>query len=137
MRLTAALVTALALFVPQAVAATVQGTTADTLNTYTARVERVIDADGLRLEGVGPDIRLWGVDGAEWHEEDGTAGELLLDLLTRDKVLSCREVDRDRHARIVARCFLPDGIEVNGFLIEFGPQAEYCLFSRNAYGTCR
>jgi endonuclease YncB( thermonuclease family) len=47
--------------------------------------------------------------------------------------ITCREVDRNRYGRSVARCFLPDGREINRLMIESGTAREYRHFIKGLY----
>jgi endonuclease YncB( thermonuclease family) len=44
-----------------------------------------------------------------------------------------QQKDQDRYGRTVARCFLPNGQEINRLMIESGTAQEYVRFSRGFY----
>ncbi len=101
-----------------------------------ARVVYVYDGDNLKLHGVRPRLRLWGVDAAEKGEPGADIAKHRLRKLVWKKLVSYREIDRDRYGRIVARVFLENGQEVNKILIEEGVVEEYCHYSQGFYGHC-
>nr|MCH9671000.1 thermonuclease family protein [Gammaproteobacteria bacterium] len=89
-----------------------------------------------RFEGVGPRIRLWGIDAPEKNEPGGSAASAAMVRLVKGLIVSYIEVDRDRYRRIVARVFLPDGRELNRVMLEHGVAREYCRYSKGFYGMC-
>ncbi len=102
-----------------------------------ARVAFVIDGDTLKLEGIKPRIRLWGVDAPEKGQGGSLAATKALQSLSKGKRVSYIKVDTDRYGRIVARVFLPDGREINRLLIEQSAAREYCSYSKGFYGRCQ
>ncbi|PYE85477.1 thermonuclease family protein [Pseudoroseicyclus aestuarii] len=101
-----------------------------------ARVERVVDADTFVLDGER--IRLFGVDAPEsaQHCPDGEGGawecgawatEVVRDRLEGQR-LTCREVERDRYGRSVARCSL-DGADLGSMLTAEGLATAYRAYS--------
>lgn len=104
---------------------------------YQGVVSRVVDGDSLYLRGEKTQIRLFGVDAPEVDDQGYQGSKDFLRNLTFGKSLICREVTRDKYARIVARCFLGDGREVNALMLDAPYTQEYCRFSKNAYGRCR
>ena len=103
---------------------------------YQAQVAYVIDGDTLILAGNQPRIRLWGVDAAEADEAGFQMARDALMGLVQGKQISYTVMDYDRYGRLVARVFLPDGLEVNRLLIEQGRAREYCKYSQGFYGHC-
>lgn len=99
-------------------------------------VHHVVDGDSLYLRGEKVQIRLFGVDAPETDEIGYRASKDFLQRLAFDKRLACREVTRDKYARIVARCFFADGRELNRLMLDAPYTREYCRFSKNAYGRC-
>ncbi len=97
---------------------------------------RVIDGDSLYISGVGQQIRLWGVDAPEVDEAGYRAATKTLKRLAHRKILRVEEVTRDKYGRIVGRCFLDDGVEINRLMIVSGTADEYCRFTKGYYGTC-
>jgi endonuclease YncB( thermonuclease family) len=57
----------------------------------------------------------------------------MLSRLAQGQRITCREVDRDRYGRSVARCFLSDGREINRLMIESGTAREYRPFTKGFY----
>ncbi len=100
---------------------------------FSARVVHVVDGDSLYLEGFRAQVRLWGVDAPEYNQEGGTAATALLTALAQGKVLTCRVMDKDKYGRMVARCFLRNGKEINRLMIESGKAKEYFRFSKGFY----
>ena len=103
---------------------------------YEGVCRRVIDGDSLYISGVGQQIRLWGVDAPEVDEAGYRAATKTLKRLAHRKVLRVEEVTRDKYGRIVGRCFLDDGSEINRMMIASGTTDEYCRFTKGYYGTC-
>ena len=58
--------------------------------------------------------------------------------LLRDQIRNTNTstAHRDRYGRLVARVFLPDGLEVNRLLIAQGSVREYCKYSKGFYADC-
>lgn len=99
-------------------------------------VSRIVDGDSLYLQGIKPQIRLFGVDAPERDEAGYRAATDTLRRLVESQRLRCDQVDQDRYERIIGRCFLANGQEVNRIMIESGTAKEYCRFSRGVYGHC-
>lgn len=87
---------------------------------------RVIDGDGLRIEGHA--VRLWGIDAPELDqtcEENGRetpCGEdarFTLGALVQGGDLVCETKDTDRYGRTVARCFA-GGHDLAGEMVRQG-----------------
>lgn len=101
---------------------------------HAGAVARVVDGDTFYLVGVKTRIRLWGVDAPEAGESGGSEATEALATLVAGRELACEELDRDRFARIVARCLLDDGRDVGRILIETGAATEMLRFSGGYYG---
>ena len=101
------------------------------------KVVRVVDGDSLYLEGESRQIRLWGVDAPETDEAGYLSATNSLKQVALGKHVSCTQMDVDHYQRIVARCVLQDGSEINRIQINNSAIKEYCRFSKNFYGTCR
>ena len=99
----------------------------------TAKCRHVIDVDSLCLEGVEPQIRLWGVDAPELDEPSGSAARVQLVELAQGKTLNCRRIDIDKYGRIAARCFDKQGLEINRAMIEGKIAKEYTRFTKGYY----
>jgi len=104
-----------------------------TAPTYKARVRFVVDGDSLYLRGRKQQVRLWGVDAPERDVAGFERATAVLSRLTQGQRITCREVDQDRYGRSVARCFLPDGREINRLMIESGTAREYRHFTKGFY----
>ncbi|NOX95808.1 MAG: hypothetical protein GXP04_12165 [Alphaproteobacteria bacterium] len=100
------------------------------------QVVKVIDGDSLRITGVAPDIRLWGLDAPEWNEQGGAAATAALRGLSLHRYVECDHMDTDKYNRFVGRCTLEDGRDLAAEMIAAGVSAEYCWFSKGYYGTC-
>jgi len=99
-------------------------------------VRHVADGDTFFIRGVGPPIRIWGLDAPEWDRRGGEAATAALRRLIDGQNLTCRVRAIDKYERIVGQCFLPDGGDVTARMIAAGVAREYCYFSHNFYGTC-
>lgn len=98
-------------------------------------VTRIVDGDSLYLQGIKPQIRLFGVDAPERDEAGYRAATDTLRRLVESQRLRCDQVDQDRYERIIGRCFLVNGQEVNRIMIESGTAKEYCRFSKRPLWT--
>jgi endonuclease YncB( thermonuclease family) len=100
---------------------------------------RVIDGDGLRIEGQA--VRLWGIDAPELDqtcEQDGReipCGEdarFLLGALVMAGNLTCETQDTDRYGRTVARCFA-GGHDLAGEMVRQGYALDWPRYSGGFY----
>ncbi|MBM1691618.1 thermonuclease family protein [Sulfitobacter geojensis] len=96
-------------------------------------VRHVVDGDSIYVAGHDPQIRLWGVDAPERDEAGFSEATATLTQLAKGKRVTCQQKDQDRYGRTVARCFLPNGQEINRVMIESGTAQEYVRFSRGFY----
>jgi len=88
----------------------------------------VVDGDSIRIEGVS--IRLEGIDAPEWDQtcRDGKGRTWRCGLVAshqlrehvRGYTLTCRPRAHDRYGRTIATCALPDGSDVNAWLVRQG-----------------
>lgn len=88
----------------------------------------VVDGDSIRIAGVS--IRLEGIDAPEWDQtcvdsngqswRCGLAARHQLREHIRGRELTCRPRAFDRYGRTVATCALPDGEDVNAWLVRQG-----------------
>lgn len=97
------------------------------------RVGYITDGDTLYVRGYEAPVRIWGVNAPEtteggWHE----ARSFLLREVYRQPV-TCEIMHYDRYGRTVARCYLSDGRDVGGMLIEAGHAVEVHRFSKGYY----
>jgi endonuclease YncB( thermonuclease family) len=96
-------------------------------------VRYVVDGDSLYLRSRSQQVRLWGVDAPENGERGFKAATDYLFSIAQGKRVECRQIDVDRYGRSVARCFLPDGREINRLMIESGTAREYRHFTKGFY----
>lgn len=101
------------------------------------KCRHVVDGDSLYIAGQDTQIRLWGVDAPERDEPGYERAKQALVKLALKKNVYCATQDIDKYDRIVARCFLEDGKEINQALLASGVSQEYCRFTKNYYGFCR
>jgi micrococcal nuclease len=92
----------------------------------TARVERVVDGDTVRLRGIGP-VRLIGIDTPETHggrtECFGPEATRYVEgLLPRGAEVRyvVGEDPRDRYGRLLVYLYTPDGAALNHVLVSAG-----------------
>jgi micrococcal nuclease len=107
---------------------------------FTGKVTRIVDGDGLYVEGQPLQIRLWGVAAPDRGEPGFKEATETLSRLAMGRTVRVEVIDRqpatDRFkARLVGRVYL-DGQEVNAEAIRQGPAVQDCRFSKGAYGTC-
>lgn len=95
---------------------------------------RIVDGDTFYLEGVKTRLRLWGVDAPEKNAPGAAEATEALTALIAGKPLACEEMDRDRYARIVARCTLEDGRDIARVMIDIGAASEMTRYSGGYYG---
>lgn len=95
---------------------------------------RIVDGDTFYLEGHETRLRLWGVNAPEKNEPGATEATEALTNLLAGRTLSCEEMDRDRYARIVARCTLDDGRDIARVMIDIGAVHEMTRYSGGYYG---
>ena len=100
---------------------------------YKGQVRYVVDGDSLYLRSRSQQVRLWGVDAPENGERGFKAATDYLFSIAQGKRVECRQIDVDRYGRSVARCFLPDGREINRLMIESGTAREYRHFTKGFY----
>jgi micrococcal nuclease len=91
-----------------------------------ARVERVVDGDTVRLQGVGP-VRLIGIDtpetyGGETECFGPEATRYVERLLPRGARVryTVGEEERDRYGRLLVYLYMPDGAALNYVLVTAG-----------------
>jgi endonuclease YncB( thermonuclease family) len=98
------------------------------LTAGTASAEQVVDGDTFELEG--QEVRLFGVDAFELSQtcldargepwRCGIAAKAALAERVQGYSLSCVTLEEDQDGRYLARCTLPDGTDVGGYLVENG-----------------
>jgi endonuclease YncB( thermonuclease family) len=96
----------------------------------------VVDGDTIIV--AGERVRLHGIDAPELNQTFWCMGQTLpcgamamaaLEALTAGVKLRCEPVERDRHGRLVAKCFSPSGIDVGQRLVAAGWALAYRQFS--------
>jgi endonuclease YncB( thermonuclease family) len=97
---------------------------------------RVIDGDTIVVaEEI---VRLHGIDAPELDQtfwwrgrciSCGTMALAALEALTAGVSLRCEVVERDRHGRLVAKCFSPSGIDIGRRLVSAGWALAYRQYS--------
>lgn len=110
-----------------------------------ARVVSVYDADTLTLTG-GERVRLLGIDAPELgrdgqpHEPFALQGRDYLRRLLAESghrvLIHQGDETRDRHGRLLAWLFLPDGRNVQRLLLEQGYVMQVTLAPNTAYASC-
>ena len=88
----------------------------------------VVDGDSLEISGTR--IRLTGIDAPEMHQtctdarretwSCGRAAARELRARIGDRELKCEQTASDRYRRVLAVCFLPDGSDVNAWMVRQG-----------------
>jgi endonuclease YncB( thermonuclease family) len=93
----------------------------------------IVDGDSIRIGGVS--IRLEGVDAPEWDQTCvdaggktwpcGRAATRELKARAGGRTLTCQSKVIDRYGRVIATCLLPDGSDVNAWLVREGWAVAY------------
>ena len=99
---------------------------------------KVIDGDTIVV--AGELVRLHGIDAPEldqtflWRGEPvacGTMALAALEALTAGVKLRCEVVERDRHGRLVAKVFSPNGVDIGRRLVSAGWALAYRRYSKD------
>jgi len=97
---------------------------------------KVIDGDTIVV--AGQLVRLHGIDAPEldqtfwWRGQKlvcGTMALAALEAITAGVKVRCKVVERDRHGRLVAKVFAPDGVDVGRRLVSAGWALAYRRYS--------
>jgi endonuclease YncB( thermonuclease family) len=97
---------------------------------------RVIDGDTIVV--AEELVRLHGIDAPELDQtfwwrgryiSCGTMALAALEALTAGVSLRCEVVERDRHGRLVAKCFSPGGVDIGRRLVSAGWALAYRRYS--------
>ena len=93
----------------------------------------IVDGDSIRIGGVS--IRLEGIDAPEWDQTCtdsagrswacGRAATRELKTRAGGQTLTCQPKVIDRYGRVIATCLLPDGTDVNAWLVREGWAVAY------------
>ena len=110
--------------------------------TFSRRTDRLIGPakviDGDTIVVAGQLVRLHGIDAPEldqtfwWRGQQilcGTMALAALDALTAGVKLRCKAVERDRHGRLVAKVFSPNGADIGRRLVSAGWALAYRRYS--------
>ena len=90
--------------------------------------------DGDTLTINGQNIRLHGIDAPELSEAYGVQSQEYLRTITAGQKLRCEPVGaHTSYTRIVARCFLEDGREINQLMVEGGLALDCKRYSHGYY----
>jgi endonuclease YncB( thermonuclease family) len=97
---------------------------------------RVLDGDTIVV--AGERVRLHGIDAPELDQSFRCGGREMpcgamamaaLEALTAGVRLRCEVVERDRHGRLVAKCFSPSGVDVGRRMVSAGWALAYRRYS--------
>jgi endonuclease YncB( thermonuclease family) len=97
---------------------------------------RVIDGDTIVV--ADELVRLHGIDAPELDQtfwwrgryiSCGTMALAALEALTAGVSLRCEVVERDRHGRLVAKCYSPNGVDISRRLVSAGWALAYRRYS--------
>ena len=94
-------------------------------------VPSVHDGDTLYLNGIS--VRLHGIDAEELDEPHGIQARNTLRALVKHQTITCSPTGATTHNRVVARCYLPDGQEINKLLIQRGVVLDCKRYSGGEY----
>ena len=108
---------------------------------YAGQAVRVIDGDGIELDGVS--IRLWGVDAVEKRQSCtrngasypcGQDARTALQQLVEGKTIICDDRGKDRYRRTVARC-VAGGVDLGGEMVRLGWALDFKRYSKGHYAA--
>lgn len=94
--------------------------------------------DGDTIVVAGERVRLHGIDAPELDQTFWYRGQTLpcgamslaaLGALTAGVKLRCEIIERDRHGRLVAKCFSPNGVDINRRMVFVGWAVAYRQYS--------
>ena len=90
---------------------------------------QVRDGDSLTIRGT--EIRLWGVDAPELRQRGGTQARNALRRKIGLSSVRCQEAGdgQDRYGRVLARCTISDGTELNRWLVHHGLAHAYTRYT--------
>jgi len=99
---------------------------------------KVVDGDTIEVGGVR--IRIHGIDAPEldqtfwWQGRRQACGAMALaalEVLTAGITVRCEIVERDRHGRLVAKCFSPNGVDIGRRMVVAGWALAYRRYSKD------
>lgn len=92
---------------------------------------RVYDGDTITINRQS--IRLFGIDAPELKEQYGFLARDYLRALVKGVQVSCDLTGKATYQRVVARCYLPSGHEINQLMVEGGMALDCRGYSRGIY----
>jgi micrococcal nuclease len=99
--------------------------------TLTGMPARVYDGDTLTINRQS--IRLFGIDAPELKEPYGIPSRNYLRALTKGTTITCNLTGKTTYRRVVGKCFLPSGLELNRLMVEGGMALDCKAYSRGVY----
>jgi endonuclease YncB( thermonuclease family) len=96
----------------------------------------VIDGDTLVIKGRR--VRLHGIDAPEldqvfWCRDQelasGAMAMAALEALTAGVLIRCEVIEQDRHDRLIAKCFSPNGVDIGRRMVSSGWALAYRQYS--------
>lgn len=94
-------------------------------------VPHIHDGDTLIVQGQS--VRLYGIDAEELGEPNGYPAKYALMSLINRQPITCRGTGASSHHRIIARCYLRDGHEINRLMVSNGHALDCRAHSRGQY----
>lgn len=92
---------------------------------------RVYDGDTLTINRQS--VRLFGIDAPELKELYGIPSRNYLRALTKGTTITCSLTGKTTYRRVVGKCFLPSGLELNRLMVEGGMALDCKAYSRGVY----
>ena len=99
--------------------------------TITGVPQGVHDGDTLTIGS--RHVRLFGVDAPELSESYGLKARDHLAMMVGGVRIRCESMGETTYNRIVARCYLPDGREINRLMVESGLALDCHHYSHGLY----
>lgn len=98
---------------------------------------RVIDGDtiALRMGGDEVAVRLEGIASPERDEPGGSAATAIVRALVEGHLIACAEMDRDRYGRVIGRCAMQSGSELNALIVAAGAARDCPRYSGGRYAA--
>ncbi|MTH78936.1 hypothetical protein GL286_14490 [Paracoccus aestuariivivens] len=92
---------------------------------------RVVDGDTIVIQKT--QIRLFGIDAAEFNHPYGKNAKWALVSLCKGQAIRAELIAQDVHGRRVAKCFLPDGRDLSAEMVKLGLALDWAKFSGGKY----
>ena len=92
---------------------------------------RVYDGDTITINK--QNIRLFGIDAPELKEPYGFLARDYLRALVKGIEVSCTLTGKTTYQRVVARCYMPSGYEINQLMVEGGVALDCRGYSKGLY----